>query len=313
MRKSILKLIAFSVFPFLVICYAVYLTGKSTGDFYKRFISPQQNSLILGSSRAASMNPQILDSIVHEKFPEAKFYNYAFTWAHSPYGPKYLESIKKKVQPNSKKGFFILTVEPTALMVDKSKPDSPEFYVENDKSVAKTSLVAANPNIEYLLESYDFPLTFELNKKILPEKNAFADVKILENGKIESKMLKSISLQKKKQENKIKMQEFEERMDGLKLSENRLSYLSQTIDFLKQHGKVIIVRMPINKVPYSIENKFYPDFDKNMEVLSKQQKVTYINYNNFNNSFEYGDEVHLIPESMSKLSEVLGKDIILNY
>ena len=72
MKKSIVRLLAFSVVPFLVICYSVYLINQKTDDFYKRFTSPQQNSLILGSSRAASMNPQILDSLVNKKFPKVK-------------------------------------------------------------------------------------------------------------------------------------------------------------------------------------------------------------------------------------------------
>jgi hypothetical protein len=107
MKKSIFRLLIFSILPLLFICYAIYLTGKNTDDFYKRFSSPQQNSLILGSSRAASMNPEIIDKVIHSKYPNAKLYNYAFTWAHSPYGPKYLESIKKKIKPDTKDGVFI--------------------------------------------------------------------------------------------------------------------------------------------------------------------------------------------------------------
>lgn len=313
MKKSILKLIAFSVLPLLVICYAVFLTGKKTDDFYKRFSSPQQNSLILGSSRAAGINPAILDSIIHQKFPKVKFYNYAFTWAHSPYGPKYLESIKKKIKPDTKNGFFIITVEPTALMVDKNLPDSPEFYVENDKSVAKTSLVSTNPNIEYLLESYDFSLTKELNKKLLSRKNVMAEIEILENGKYDVKILKDFTKEKKAEFNHVKMVQFQEKLNGLKTSENRINYLSQTIDFLQKHGKVIIVRLPISKVPYLIENKGYPDFDKKMNILSQQKKTVYVNYNNIKNDYECSDEVHLIPESMDRFSETLGKNILINY
>lgn len=313
MKKSILRLAAFSILPFLVICYAVYLTGQETDDFYKRFTSKQQNALILGSSRAASVDPQILDSIVRNKFQEVNFYNYAFTWAHSPYGPKYLESIKKKVADGSTNGFFIVTVEPTALMVDKNKPDDPNFYVENDKSVAKTSLVSTNPNIEYLLESYNFSITHVVNKKVLREKNAIAKAVVLDNGKVDINILKSVPEKEKNQENKKKMDEFQKRINSLKISSNRIQYLSQTIDFLKQHGKVIVVRMPISKTPYSIENKAYPDFDKKMVELCAKQKITYINYNKFPNEYQWGDEVHLIKESMRQFSADLGKDIVKNY
>lgn len=310
MKKSIYRLIKFSILPLLFICYAIYLTGKTTDDFYKRFSSPQQNSLILGSSRAASMNPEIIDRIIHPDYPEAKLYNYAFTWAHSPYGPKYLESIKKKLKPDTKKGIFIITVEPTALMVYKNEPDDPQFYIENDKSVAKTSLVAVNPNLEYLLESYNFSITNEINKKIRPEKNPMIEVSVLDNGQIHGKVIKRFSAEKRKEVNAEKMKELKKRLNDLKISTVRLDYLSKTIDFLKQHGKVIVIRMPVSKISYNIENSAVPDFDKIILHITETEKVPYVNYNNYPNHYQWVDEVHLEPSSMDTFSEVIAKDII---
>ncbi|WP_412850295.1 hypothetical protein ACL0VS_10760 [Chryseobacterium sp. PMSZPI] len=310
MKRSVLKLIAFSVLPLLVISYAVYITGKKTDDFYKRFISPQQNSLILGSSRAASMNPEIINRIIHPIYSGANLYNYAFTTVHSPYGPKYLESIKKKVKPDTKNGVFIVTVEPTAVMVDKNKPDSSEYYVENDRSVAQTSQVAINPNIEYLLESYNFSITNELNKKILRPKNAIAEISVLDNGKVNCVILKRNSFQKQQEINRKKMIDFEKRLLSLKHSDNRIQYLEKTIDFLKSHGTVIMVRVPINKIPYFLENKSWPDFDSRMKDTALKTNVQYINYNNLPNHYQWTDEVHMELDSMDDFSAVLARDII---
>lgn len=310
MKKSLLKLLMFSILPFLFIGYAVYITGKESGNFYKRFTSPQQNSFILGSSRAASVNPEIIDKIIHQKFPSVRMYNYAFTWAHSPYGPKYLESIEKKIIPNTKNGFFIVTVEPTALMVDKDKPDKPEYYFENNKSVAKTSMVSTNPNIEYLLESYDFSITSEINDKIKPQKDVIAKTLILNNGRVETKIIKPYTIEKVKEMNIVKMQEFDHRLGELKVSENRLTYLLKTIDFLKQHGRVIVVRMPINKIAYSIENKWVSDFDKRIMKICLKENVPYINYNNMANNYKWSDEVHLEYKSINEFSKDLAKDIL---
>ncbi len=306
-RNSLLRLSLFSVLPLLVIAYAIYLTGKNTGDFYKRFTSPPQNSLILGSSRGSSINPAILDSIVQSKYPDVKFYNYAFTWGHSPYGPKYLESIKKKLDPNTKNGLFILVVEPTSLMVDRTKPDEPSFYFENDKSVAKTKFVNISPNLEYLVESYDYSITYELNKKIIPPKNPMVDLQILDNGKMQVTMIKDFPPKQRAEVNKQKMQEFRERINGLKWSTNRVNYLEETIVFLKNHGKVIMVRTPINKVPYNIENTSVPYFDIKLNELAKKTNVSYINYNNYKNNYHCIDEVHLSQESMTRFSKELGK------
>ncbi|WP_294223049.1 hypothetical protein [uncultured Chryseobacterium sp.] len=311
MKKSLYRLLLFSILPLLFIGYAVYITGKNTDDFYKRFSSPQQNSLILGSSRAASMNPEIIDHIIREKYPEAKLYDYAFTWAHSPYGPKYLESIEKKLKPDTKNGIFIVTVEPTALMVSKSSPDSPEYYIENDKSVAQTSNVAVNPNFEYLIESFDFSITKELNKEILPERNKMVEVSVLDNGQVHGKVLKRFSAEKRKAENKEKMAELKKRIDGLKMSPVRLKYLAKTIGFLKKHGEVVLVRMPVSKTAYAIENIFVPDFDRIINGISQTEKVQYINYNTIPNHYKWIDEVHLEPVSMDIFSGQMGKDILL--
>ncbi len=310
MKKSLLKLILFSILPLLVLGYAVYSLSKHSDDFYRRFTSPRQNSFVLGSSRAASMDPVIMDSILHTKYPNAAIYNYSFTWAHSPYGPKYLESIEKKLKPETKDGVFIVTVEPTALMVDKKKPDRPEFYIENDKSVAKTSMVAINPNIEYLFESYDPSITNEFNKKIKPPKNIVGIPTILDNGKYDLKIIKKVAPEKQEMSNQKNMRKLQERLDGLKVSENRILYLEKTVEFLKQHGKVMIIRMPVNTIPYSIEEKAFPDFDSRVEAVALKTKVSYINYNRLKNTYQWLDEVHLDKKSIEDFSGVVARAVL---
>lgn len=310
MKKSLLKLILFSILPLLVLGYAVFFLAKNSDDFYRRFTSPQQNSFILGSSRAALMEPAIIDSILHPRFPNIGLYNYSFTWAHSPYGPKYLESIEKKIKPETKDGVFIVTVEPTALMVDKKKPDSPEFYIENDKSVAKTSMVAINPNIEYLFESYEPSITHELNKKIILPKNIVGVPVIMDNGRYYLRIIKKTAPEKQKMYNKKNMRLLQERVDGLKISENRILYLEKTIEFLNRHGKVIVIRMPVNKEPYSIEDKAFPDFDNRMKEVASKTKVSYINYNERKNQYQWLDEVHLDEKSVEAFSAAVAKDIL---
>lgn len=311
-RNSILKLVLFSIVPFAVVCYAVYLTGKTTDDFYKRFISPQQNALIIGSSRAAGLSPAIIDSIVNKKYPKVKFYNYAFTWGHSPYGPAYFESIQKKLKPDTKNSLFIISVEPSTLMVDKNKPDSPEYYFENDKSLAETDFVNLNPNIPYLLENYDFSITKVLNDKIRPPVNPMAEVKILDNGEVDVISLKDYPPKRKVVEMKRKMILFQNLINGLKWSKNRAKYLEKTIELLQQHGKVIMVRNPIDATPYKIEQTRIPDFDEKMEQIAKKYKVSYTDYNLVPNNYKYLDLVHLNKKSRYEFSKVLGKKLLEN-
>ena len=307
--KSILKLVGFSVVPFAVIVYSVYLLKKNNNDYYERFSSPQQTAFILGSSRAGSVDPQVLDSILIQSYPNLKMYNYAFTWAHSPYGPVYLNSIKKKLDSITKNSLFILTVEPTAVMVDGNLPDTIENYIENDKFIATLSDVNTNPNVEYLLESYDKSITNELNMLILPPKNVMAITKVLDNGKWDTKIIKDFNPKTKAELNRTKMIEFDERMVGLKKSQNRLNYLTETIGFLQKHGRVVLVRMPISKTAYTIENKHYGDFDSRINSIAKSKKIDYINYNDIKHDFYWTDEVHLTNSSMNDFSKMLGDTI----
>lgn len=307
--KSLGKLIGFSILPFAVIVYSVYLLKKNNNDYYERFSSPQQTAFILGSSRAASVDPQVLDSILTSSYPNLKMYNYAFTWAHSPYGPVYLNSIKKKLDPKTKNSLFILTVEPTAVMVDRNSPDAIENYIENDKFIATLNTVNVNPNVEYLLESYDKSITNELNMIVLPPKNVMAITKVLDNGKWDTKIIKDFNPKTKAELNATKMREFNVRMAGLKKSENRLNYLAETISFLQEHGQVVLVRMPISKTAYDIENKHYADFDGRIASITKSKKIDYINYNDIKHDFYWTDEVHLTHSSMNDFSKMLGDTI----
>lgn len=307
--KSLGKLIGFSILPFAVVVYSIYLLKKNHHDYYERFSSPQQTAFILGSSRAASVDPQVLDSILVPSFPHLKLYNYAFTWAHSPYGPVYLTSIKKKLDPKTKNSLFILTVEPTSLMVFKNLPDEQQYYNENDKYLATTNDVTSSPNLEYLLENYDKSITDELNLVARPPKNEMATSKVLENGKYDLTMIKDFTPEKRKEVNKTKMLEYDKRVEGLKKSENRLRYLSETIIFLQKYGKVILVRMPISRTAYGIENKYYQDFDDKVDSIAKRSMVNYINYNKVKHDFYWTDEVHLTRSSMNDFSKILGDTI----
>jgi hypothetical protein len=75
-----------------------FADGK-VDQFYLRFTSPAMDNLIIGTSRSAQ---GILPSTINEEL-NRKFFNFSFTIAHSPYGPVYLNSIKKKLNPNTSK------------------------------------------------------------------------------------------------------------------------------------------------------------------------------------------------------------------
>ena len=83
--------------------------------FYGRFASPPAGSLVLGTSRAAQgIQPAVLAARLGGRF-DGPLLNYAFTLTHSPYGPAYLASIRRKLRPEVRNGLLILAVDPWSL------------------------------------------------------------------------------------------------------------------------------------------------------------------------------------------------------
>lgn len=240
-----------------------------------------------------------------------QFYNYAFTWKHSPIGPAYLESIKKKIDTTQGRGFYIISVDPTSLMVDKDKDDVPENFYENDLSVAKTYFVNANPNIEYLVESYEYSITKSLNELVKPDPLRMADIEVLDNGKMDVTITRDFSPEARKKINAEKMIEFQSRLASLKPSPKRLHYLENTIQFLKKHGEVYLLTTPVAHPAKYLEDKYYPNFDADVRQIAAKNKVAYRNYSlESNSNYICVDEVHLAKKSMDYFSTQLSLDIL---
>ena len=133
--------------------YAWAFVGGGEDPFYRRFTSPPAPSLVLGSSRCAQ---GITPTVVNES--ELQFarplYNYCFTIGHSPHGPYYLESVKKKLKGRSD-GLFIVEANPWILSV--RKPDATEDeFTEADRFIANMRIVNyMNPNLEYIINHYN--------------------------------------------------------------------------------------------------------------------------------------------------------------
>ena len=71
-------------------------------------------------------------------------------------------------------------------------------------------------------------------------------------------------------------------IEDYKVSEFRKKSLDTLIKDLKKHGQVYLVSTPIDKALLEIENRFYPDFDRDMDVVSKLNNISYLNFNKSN-------------------------------
>lgn len=303
MKQFLIRLIVFIliiVFNF----FAIFLLADgSTDAMYLKFTTPEQTSLILGGSRAAQgIQPIHINSVLNR----SDIYNYAFQNPSSPYGTVYLNSIKRKVKSSKTKGLFILEVNPWNMMTLDSLGVEGENLTESNNFLDNTDNVASNPNLEYLLESFDKRIISILENKLKKGNNK---TYLIENDgwlhvTIEPDSLTNYS--RKKQKLKIYIDKLDNQK---KFSEYRRTSLVETITFLKTLGDVYLVRLPICPEMLSVENKLLPDFDDHIKSVARECHVTYFNNVNLNDHYTFVDGHHLDVSSGRRFSIALAKTI----
>ena len=279
----------------------VFFADGKTDNYYLRFTSPQQQSLILGTSRSAQgLYPEVFDSLLNDNM-EGPMYNFSFTVAHSPYGPVYLRAMKEKLDPATTDGLFIVGVDPYSLGERKKiMSDDGNQFREQDLCVANMNFFNLPVNYEYLLKNYDH-YWGEILITSLRESNG----EVLSNGRFQvdaptdSAFIRSRTLNNIRSNNKAEYI----------YSEIRFKYLASTIDFLKTHGRVVLVRLPMGKEIKEIEDQIMPEFDSRMQSLSKDKDVLYVSYADVIDQYQTRDGDHLIPESGKRVSVDLAKKI----
>lgn len=296
MKKFIFEAFIFSGIP-IIVCFLVFfrLDGY-TDPFYIRFTTPKQTSLIVGTSRAAQ---GLQPSILNESLQRDDIYNYAFTVAHSSYGPTYLESIKNKIKGGARNGIFIVTVDPWSISSTAENPDDSSSFPELKLALAKTKIVDINPNILYLARSYEKPFIdlfkSSQNSGMFLHKNGWLEVTIPMDSESVAKRLEQKILEYKT----INLPKY-------KFSSLRFKYLFKTISFLQDHGTVYLVRLPMHPKMYEIETLLMPDFDERIIELSKKANTEYMSLKDFGNDYEFIDGNHLYKSSGKKVSIEIG-------
>ena len=91
-----------------------------------------------------------------------------------------------------------------------------------------------------------------------------------------------------------------------RLSTVRLIYLKKTVEYLKLHGKVYIVRLPVSPEMFQIEQVLMPSFN---EIIYPITKIAhgYLDMTNENQLYKYVDGNHLWKESGKLVSEKIAK------
>ncbi len=297
MKKLLINILVYIFCMFILILALFYSTNGHTDGMYLKFTTTEKKSLILGTSKAAQgLRPSIINNILGRD----DLYNYAFTLAHSPYGPAYLESINKKLDKSTKNGIFIITVDPYSVSGEKGNPNDLNSFKENEYAVGKIKNVNTFPNFEYLL--FHYPLQYFY--LITPNIKSVGKGLLHDDGWVETNLTsdeKSVKTRTMKN-----VLQYRKQVNNREFSEVRFNYLIKTIELLSKHGQVYIVRLPIIKPLLKFENSVVPNFDSKIQEICNKYNLDYLNLTSGPDIYSCLDGNHLDENSSSIVSKEIA-------
>lgn len=303
MRAFLIKCFVFLFLLLGSILTIFLIEGGYSDPFYLKFTTPKQGSLILGTSRAAQgVIPAILNKEL-AKLTKHPFYNYAFTLANSPYGDVYLSSIQHKVA-DSNDGIFILAVDPWSIATGDSSQADVDLP-ERRNFLANVRHVSINPNLEYMLKFYpDFYVNI-VGSRLRPSHRVLHD-----DGWLEINLAMDSTAQAYRMHKMINMHK--KKGSIFHISSVRLDYLCRTIAFLKRHGRVFLIRIPIGKEMRTLEETAMPAFVHKMDSIALTYGVPFLDMSTETEGLRFTDGHHLHKTSSARYSRDLA-DTLKTY
>lgn len=304
MKKFLLALMLFTLPVCAGILALCFLADGKTDPYYLRFTTARQSSLILGTSRAAQgLQPAVFDSIINRNNGK-RFFNYSFSLLDSPFGPAYFESIRNKLDTVKRDGYFIVTVDPWGISVSDGTHGISAPFPESQEFIGITKNVNQHPNFGYLFRSFKEPLVNIFHKWRKPP------VMLLHpDGWLEINHVYDSGHAAKSLEEKLLIYR-NSYLPRYKLSPQRLGYLNKTIRWLKNYGRVYLVRLPVHPQMLEIENKLMPQFNGIVSNVSSNNKVAYLDLSKTGNRFLFTDGNHLYKTSGAEVSARVANWII---
>jgi len=289
----------------MVLAIAAFVYNGFTDNYYKRFSSEKQNSLIVGSSRAAQgINPAYFND--HLNRFEGPLYNYAFTMSNSKYGNVYNQSIKRKLNSNVSNGIYILEVSPWSLAYDTelNPKDDTTKYPEINNFLGKVNNTSSNPNIEYMMSEtgIGYKALIAFGRKFLFKEST----KLNDNGWLELQV-GDLTEKTRKAKTEQKLKAYTKSSKTHKISSNRLNSLQNLASYLSGKGNVYLVRMPLDRSILNMENRAFNNFESFMKGLPN---VQYIDLNKSNSKYTFTDGNHVDAQGTKLASEDLVKYIM---
>lgn len=288
-----------------------FLADGYVDPYYLRLTSPQQNALILGSSRAAQdLLPAVINPALAQEYGQPA-YNFSFSATYSPFGETYLDAIRKKLRHDSRNSFFIVAVDPWSLAGDNPNPEDPSTFPERKCMLGNNPWINSNPCFIYLAKDYPMPYITLLTGKIHRSFPGFRPgFRLHDDGWLE--ISRSMDSATKNISMRSTLSIYNDYDSTKAISRTRLSWLAKTIHFLQQHGDVYLVRLPADPKVTAIENRFCPAFNTIIDSIARRQQTPYFNFMDSCAKYTYTDGTHLWKGSGALVSKELSR-LIINH
>ena len=280
---------------------AGFMADGTTDAFYLRFTVKKQKSLVLGGSRAAQgIFPEVFNAAgLRDRF-EGPLYNFSFTIAHSPYGPTYLHAVEAVLDTNARNGLFILQVDPWQLS------ESTDSLPERERSLGVMRTFGQKPNYEYIARYWDRGWGALSH---WGTKDADTNTVLLRDGRLEAHV--PMSQVKWEERTRRRLRYYSDvLMRDRKMSDLRVEWLGRTIDLLKAHGTVVLVRLPASAPIRALEDSLSPHFNPYMLRLGSEHGALFIDLSDELDGAVYNDGVHLNATSGRRLSGLLARMVL---
>ncbi|SFC35249.1 hypothetical protein SAMN04489722_102266 [Algibacter lectus] len=297
MKKFLYKSILFFAVVTTIITSVLVFYGGYVDYFYNKFTTPKASSMIFGDSRSLQgIQPRIINAHFEGSDIELPMFNYSFTLGQIAYGKPYLNSIKKKLDTTTTNGLFIITVHPFTL---SNRGDKEGTYFEKDMPPYNMEYVNSNPNYEYLIKNWNF---FHFRGIFRQSSNTHKD------GWMEEKNLpKDTRLLNQWKNGQISL--YTRYSKTWTKSNTRLNDLNELANYLKNFGQVFLVRLPIDKELFEIENRYWPSFNEEILKITNKESINYLNFCKEENFFKTYDGIHIDKFSGVEFTKILSDSI----
>lgn len=298
MKKFFIQIFIFFLILSFSLLWVFSKVDGYTDSYYLRFTTPEQTSMILGVSKSAQgLRPEVFNKVLDRN----DMFNYSFNAFISPYGKTYFESIKKKLKCETKDGIFILTLDVWSLGSQTNNPNDSSNFREIDLCL-NNNFVSLNPNVPYMINYYK-------GKYIDIFRSSQRKIKLHNDGWLEVNVAMDSLSRAQRLDNSV------EHYNKIytpfwKYSSLRLNYLSKTIEYLKKHGKVYLIRLPVHNRLLELENKIISDLDDKINNLADFHNVDYLSFVDSSSNYIYTDGIHLGQESSVEISNKIAKWIL---